>query len=289
MSGAPHIAEGRSRSAGAAGFLAALMLGAICVPAAVVVSDLERRYVIALVAAAAGLVGLMLTGSFARARMILVVAMGIGLSVGLSISFLHQSELPGRYLPFVSGAQAVTVSLGQLGALGWLGLRLLESRLMRRPWQMQLVPLVVGPQLAFMAVGVLSIVNALQPVLSALELLRLAGLLMISVAVMNLSPRELRVLVWTLVLGILPQFLLACVQFATGRNLGLAVFGETALVQTTINAGAVARRGAPSATPTSCRTSSRSPIRSRSRWRSRAPPRRRGLAAPSRPSRPSAA
>jgi O-antigen ligase len=243
VSAAHDSAEGRSRGVGAAGFLAALLLGAICVPAAVAVSVLETRYVVALVAAAAGLVGLMLAGSFARARMILVVAMGIGLSVGLSISFLHQTELPGRYLPFVGGAQAVTVSLGQLGALGWLGLRMLESRLMRRPWRIALVPLVVGPQVLFMAVGVLSVVNALQPILSALELLRLAGLLMISVAVMNLSPRELRIFVWTLVLGILPQFLLVCVQFGTGRNLGLAVLGETALVQTTIDAGAVARPG----------------------------------------------
>ncbi len=243
MSGAHEIAGDRPHRAGASGFLFALVLGAICATAAIVVSGLETRYVLAVVAGAAGLIGLLLVGSFARARLLMVVAMGIGLSVGLSISFLHYTDIPGRYLHFVGGALAVTVSLGQLGALGWLGLRLLESRLMRRPWQIQFVPLVIMPQVLFMGIGMLSIANALHPALSWLELLRLAGLLMISVAVMNLSQREMQVFVWSLILGILPQFLLVCVQFATGRNLGLSVFGETALVRTTIDTSAVARPG----------------------------------------------
>lgn len=243
MTGMLAQREDRPRRSRALGFLGALMLGAACVPAAVAASAVETKYMLALVAIAIALTALLLAGSFARARLIMVVSLAVGLSIGLSISFLHQIDLPGRYVPFVGGGVALTVSLGQLGALGWLLIRLAEARLMRRPFPLRLVPLVVWPQLLFMAVGVLSLVNAMHPILVWTEMLRLAGLLMISIVVMNLSPRELQVFIWTLVLGIMPQFLLVGVQFATGRNLGLGVLGETALVQTVIDSGSVARPG----------------------------------------------
>ncbi|WP_431284853.1 O-antigen ligase family protein [Humitalea sp. 24SJ18S-53] len=229
------------RLRGVLGFAMALAAGAICVPIAVIIGQLESRYMIAVLAALAGLVGLALLGSLERVRMALVAALALGLSLGLSISFLHHTELPGRYATFVGGALAVTVALAQLAAAGYLACWLLESRLVGRRRPVRLVPLVFWPQLLFMAAGVLSLANAMYPALMWLEMLRLAGLLMISVVVMNLTRREMIVYLWVLALSVLLQAGLAGVQFVTGRELGLGVFGEAKLLNYRIAAVQVAR------------------------------------------------
>ncbi len=230
-----------TRLRAALGFVAALGAGAICVPLAVVLGQLESRYMIAALAALAALVGLSLLGSLARVRMVLVAALALGLSIGLSISFLHHTELPGRYAPFVGGALAITASLALLAAAGYLVCWLLESRLVGRPRTLRLVPLVLWPQLLFMAAGVLSLSNAMHASLVWLEMLRLMGLLMISIVMMNLTRRELMVYLWVLALSVVLQAGLAGVQFATGRELGLGVLGEAKLKDYRIAAVQVTR------------------------------------------------
>jgi len=225
----------------ALGFLMALAAGAVCVPLAITLGQLETRFMGAALVAAAGMAGLALLGSLARVRMVLVAALALGLSIGLSISFFHHTELPGRYAPFVGGALAVTVSLALLAAAGYLVCWILESRLVGRPRPLRLVPLVLWPQLLFMAAGVLSLSNAMYLSLALLEMLRLMGLLMICIVIMNLTRRELMVYLWVLALSVMLQAGLAGVQFATGRELGLGVLGEAKLKDYRIGAVQVAR------------------------------------------------
>jgi O-antigen ligase len=225
----------------AVGFAAALGAGAACVPLAVVLGQLESRYMIAALAALAGLVGLALLGSLERVRMVLVAALSLGLSIELSISFLPYTELPGRYAVFVGGALAVTASLAQISASGYLMCWLLETRLVGRQRPLRVLPLLVWPQLLFMAAGILSLSNALYPALAWLEMIRLAGLLLITIVMMNLTRRELMVYLWVLTLSVMIQAGLAGVQFATGRELGLGVLGEAKLMNYRIASVQVAR------------------------------------------------
>ncbi len=223
------------------GFIASLAAGAVCLPVAVILGQLEFRYMMAALAALASLVVLSLLGSLERVRMVMVAALAMGLSIGLSISFLHHTELPGRYATFVGGALAVTVSLAQLAAAGYLVCWLLESRLVGRPRPLRVAPLVVWPQLLFMAAGVLTLTTAAYASLVWLEMLRLFGLLMISIVMMNLTRRELLVYLWVLALSVMIQAGLAGVQFATGRELGLGVLGEAKLLSYRIAAVKVTR------------------------------------------------
>jgi O-antigen ligase len=214
----------------AIGFVMALAAGAVCVPLAITLGQMETRYMGAALVAAAGLVGLALLGSLERVRLAMVGALSLGLSIGPSISFLHHTELPGRYAPFVGGALAITVSLSLIGAVGYLAVWLLESRLLGRRRALRLLPLVVWPQLLFLATGLVSLSAALYPALVWLEVARLLCLLMISIVVMNLTRREMVLYLWVLAGSVAIQAGLAAVQFATGRSIGLGVLGEADLL-----------------------------------------------------------
>lgn len=227
----------------AIGFVMALAAGAVCVPLAIVLGQLETRYMGAALVAAGGLVGLALLGSLERVRLALVAALSLGLSIGPSISFLHHTELPGRYAPFVGGALGITVSLSLIGAAGYLAVWVLEQRLLGRQRAVRLLPLVVWPQLLFLATGLISLTAALYPVLVWLEVTRLACLLMISIVVMNLTRREMVLYLWVLAGSVMIQSGLAAVQFATGRSIGLGVLGEADLLSYRIASLEVFRPG----------------------------------------------
>ena len=211
------------------GTIAAPALGALAVAAAIALSGLELRYLGAIVVALAGLVALPLLGSRQRASDVAVIAMCAGLSIGFSISFLHRMLVPGKYVPFMGGAEGVTVSLALVATALYLGLWAFERYFydLRRP--MRLYQPLVWPAVLFMVAGFFSFVNAADLPLCILEEIRIAWLLVLTVTVMNYRPRELNLYLLVLAASVVLQAGLAGTQFATGRSFGLGIFGEASL------------------------------------------------------------
>jgi O-antigen ligase len=237
-----------SRPADKAGWLAAMarfgfagLLGLACVPLASAVAGLETRYMVAVCGIVAGLVALPLLGSPARVRMVMTIGLALGLSVGLSISVLHHIEVAGSFVPFVGGAEAVTISLSLLATLGYIVAEAADRFLYNRRRGLRISWLLVVPPVLFMLAGLLSLTNAWDSTLVWLEELRLVTLLLATLVTMNLTRGELRAYVLTLAASVVLQCGLAVVQFATGRTLGLGVLGEATLVVTGIDYSSIIR------------------------------------------------
>lgn len=219
----------------------ATLLGMAAIAAAVSVNALAPRYLVAIIVALAGLVTLPLLGSRQRVHEVLVAVFALGLSVGFSISFMHRTLLPGRYVPFMSGAQAITVSLTLVAVAMYLAVWMFERGFygMRRP--VRACGLLVWPQVIFMAVGVLSLGNAMDAHLALLEEFRLLCLLVVTLVVMNFKPREVDIYLWVLGASVMLQAGLAATQFVTGGTLGLGVLGEAAPIVAGVDFERVAR------------------------------------------------
>ncbi|HEY0419215.1 MAG TPA: O-antigen ligase family protein, partial [Acetobacteraceae bacterium] len=227
----PAMARGRALAATAV----ALSMGGASAGLAVTLAGLEMKYLVAVAAALAGVVGLPLLGSLARIRLVMVMALALGLSVGLSISFFHRTILPQAYVVFAAGAEAVTVSLSFVACLGYLLAWFGERVLYGVRWPPRFHQPLVWPSVLFMVAGLFSLVNAYDAPLVLLEELRLAQLLLITLVAMNLRERELSLYLWTLGLSTGLQAGLAALQYATGHSLGLGVFGEANLVAMSID------------------------------------------------------
>ena len=219
----------------------AILMGLACVPLASIVADLDTRYMIAVTAAAVALVALPLVCGPAHIRIVMAIGLSLGLSLALSISFLHHSQFSGRYVPFVAGAQAVTISLSLLATLGYWVAEASDRYLYGHRRRLRLCLNIVVPQLLFMLAGLLSLMNAQNATLVWLEELRLLTLLLATLVTVNFTMRELRAYMLTLAASVLLQAGLAMTQFATGRNLGLNVFGESSLIITGIDYSGVLR------------------------------------------------
>ncbi len=206
------------------------LCAALAIALAATVSAMETRYMLALIVGLSGLVAMPLVGSCQRVRDLLIVSFCLGLSVGFSISFMHRTLPLGRYVPFMGGAQAITVSLTMVSTAMYIAVWMFERMFyaVRRP-VLYYWPL-VWPSIAFMVAGLLSLVNTLDAPLTWLEELRLVYLLIVTVVAMNFSAREVDIYFWMLGATITLQAGLAAAQFATGGSLGLGVFGEAAPV-----------------------------------------------------------
>jgi O-antigen ligase len=219
----------------------ALLCGAAAVAAAVALSGLATRYLAAIVVAMAGLIGLPLLGRRQRASDVAVLALCLGLSVGFSISFLHRVMVPGKFVPFMGGAEAVTVSLSFVATALYYGLWAFERYFYGVVRPVRVYGPLFWPAVLFMAAGVLSLANAADLPLAALEEFRLLCLLAVTVAVMNFRPREVNIYVMVLPGSVMLEAALASMQFVTGRDLGLAIFGEAAPELTDVDFQIVAR------------------------------------------------
>jgi O-antigen ligase len=223
------------------GVLVALVFGIVAATAAIAVSGLATRYLAAMMVALAGLVGLPLLGSRQRARDVTVIALTAGLSVGFSISFLLRLMVPNKFVPFMGGAEGVTVSLTFVATTLYFGIWMFERYFYGATRPLRTHGPLFWPAVAFMAAGMLSLANAVDLPLSFLEEFRLLCLLGVTVAVMNLTPRELNIYLLTLAGSVMLQATLAAMQYATGRSFGLSVFGEAAPIMAGVNFEAVAR------------------------------------------------
>jgi O-antigen ligase len=215
----------------------AIILGAAACGLAIALTMLETRYMLAAVAGVAALDALLLLGRLSRVRSAMIAAIVMGLSIGLNISFFLHTTVPGAYVPFVGGAEAVTLSLTLCGALGYMAADRMERG--RRRWTIN--HWLVWPQLLFMAAGLLSLLNANEPWLSLLEEIRLACLLLVTLVVMNFCGAEPRLYIKVLALSVILQAALVGAQFASGQSFGLRVFGEGDLIASTVDARMVSR------------------------------------------------
>ncbi len=223
-----HDADALARWRATVGLCVALLCGAAAVGAAVMLSGLATRYLAAIVAGVAGLVGLPLLGRRRRAFDAAVAVMCLGLSVGFSISFLHRMMVPGKFVPFMAGAEGVTVSLTFVAAALYCALWLFERYFYGIARPVRIHGPLFWPGVLFMAAGALSLTNAVDFYLPALEEFRLLCLLGVTVVVMNFRPREVNIYLLVLAGSVILEATLASMQFATGRSFGLSVFGEAA-------------------------------------------------------------
>jgi hypothetical protein len=223
------------------GLVIALVFGVVAAGSAVAVSGLATRYLAAMVVALAGLVSLPLLGSRQRARDVIVIALCVGLSVGFSISFLLRLMVPNKFVPFMGGAEGVTVSRTFVATAFYYGAWVFERYFYGVLRPLRIYAPLFWPAVAFMAAGVLSLANAVDFPLSILEEFRLFCLLAVTVAVMNLTRRELNIYMLVLAGSVVLQATLAAMQYATGRSFGLSVFGEAAPILAGVDFEAVAR------------------------------------------------
>jgi O-antigen ligase len=203
------------------------LLGVAAASGALALSGLETRYLVAIMVVIVAAGAMLLLGSAARARAVMIVAIVLGLSVGLSISFLSHRTTAGTYVPFVGGAEGITLSLSICGCLGYIVTDRMDP--MRRRWR--ICPLLFWSPILFMAASLPSLLNAIDPTLSVLEEIRLASLLLIMVVVMNLTGREVRLYTQVLAASVILQASLVVVQWTTGQSLGMTVLGEAQLTE----------------------------------------------------------
>ena len=198
---------------------------------------LDTRYAMAVLAAVAAGDLLLWLGSWTRVRAILVAALATGLSIGLGITFFLHTSVSDSYLPFVGGAEGMTLSLTLLSALVYAGVRALSPAVPK----LRISPAIVVPQLLFMAAGLVSLLAAEYPALTLLEEQRQLCLLFICIVLMNLTAAEMMTYQRALAGTVILQAVLVGLQWASGRTLGLGLLGEGALLEQTTGAGQVAR------------------------------------------------
>ncbi|WP_419830769.1 O-antigen ligase family protein [Methylobacterium sp.] len=216
-------------------------LGLAAAAGAVALSAAPLKFAVVGLAAAFGGVGALIAGQRYRLTPLLLVALAVGLTVKLDVSFFQHFEAVGQYLPSIGGGAGLTVSVALLVALTLIlskvtgiGERVSGLRLDR--------PLVLT-QLAFLTAGLLSLANATDTAYLWFDAWRFLGLLLVSVAVSNLSGADIRTLALAICALCLVQTAVAGLQYVSGSELGLSVLGEEQIVEENINFSAQRRAG----------------------------------------------
>lgn len=216
--------------------LGPLGLGVCAGLAGILVSNLQTKFAAATaIAIMGGLLWLCLPQRLKRLSAIaLCVAGG---SMKISKTFFVHEIARGQFVPFAGGDAGITITASFLAAIIILWILCTERGIgeLRAP-----VLLVSGP-LMFIAAGFLSLINAGDPALTCFEILRQTTLLVVLIAICNLSSEDARFATRVLAVMVVLQALLAAVQVATDSNLGLSIFGEQTIVQEQINFEAEAR------------------------------------------------
>lgn len=193
-----------------------------------VLSGLSTKFFLTGLVALAALVVLAIAGMTGFLRTLMLLALAFGLSLNISITFLLHDQTPGLHQLNVSGAFGVTVTVVLIAATILLAQQLVARRGVMLPVGL------LWPWFLFAAVGAASLLVAVDTRLVILELVRLALLLLIVVAVANLKPEEVRPFLLFLALSVAVQASIAIAQFVTQRDLGLAFLGEEELAVETI-------------------------------------------------------
>ncbi|MFK5598254.1 O-antigen ligase family protein [Methylobacterium sp. HMF5984] len=211
-----------------------LAIGAGAAATAVSLASVPLKFAVVGLVAPLGALGALILGQRVRLTPFLLVAFAVGLTVKLDVSMFQHFEAVGQYLPSIGGGAGLTVSVAFLVALTLIAFKLVGIG-EARPQRLSLDPPLVLTQAAFMAAGVLSLANAGDPAYLWFDEWRFLTLLVVSVSIANLSPRDVRTLALAICVLCLVQTAAAAVQYVTGSELGLGVLGEEQIVEENIN------------------------------------------------------
>ena len=216
-------------------------LGLVAAAGAVALAAAPLKFALVGLAAAFCGVGALVVGQRHRLTPLLLVALAVGLTVKLDLSFFQHFEAVGQYLPSIGGGAGLTISVALLVALTLIAFRL--AGIGERVPGLRLDRPLVLTQVGFLIAGLLSLANATDPAYLWFDEGRFLGLLLVSIAVSNLSGTDIRTLALAICALCLVQTAVAGLQYATGSELGLSVLGEEQIVEETINFSAQRRAG----------------------------------------------
>lgn len=207
-----------------AGWVISAGLGVLSAALAAVLGTGSDKVLLAGVGAVAALPLLLWLLGDVRAAAVLVFGIALTVPVNLDFNLLVRDH--------VGGAPSITISLTVLGFvlfyLAWMHRTAAGAQdrtlVFHRP--------ITAAALLLLAATPISLINAADPALVALEWIRLVLLVLSLVAVMSLQDERL-VRVWIVALSVqvVLQAGLAGSQYFLKRSLGLAMFGEDALVE----------------------------------------------------------
>ncbi|MGH1591916.1 hypothetical protein ACRBEV_30395 [Methylobacterium phyllosphaerae] len=216
-------------------------IGLAAAAGAVTLSAAPLKFAVVGLAAAFGGVGALILGRHYRLTPLLLVALAVGLTVKLDVSFAQHFEAVGQYLPSIGGGAGLTVSVALLVAVVLIAAKL--AGLGERARGLRLDRPLVLTQLGFLVAGLLSLANAADTAYLWFDAWRFVGLLLVSVAVSNLSESDIRTLALAICVLCLVQTAVAGLQYVSGSELGLSVLGEEQIVEENINFSAQRRAG----------------------------------------------
>jgi O-antigen ligase len=207
-----------------------IILGLLVAILAPQVARLEPKYFYSVIIAVWCVAILLLVKDRQHFFYILLVLYCLSIPINLDINFLIR--------PHEGGAAGITISLSLLSAAALL----FYIIFIYHPYTIspESPPVRVNfvffwPCIIYMVAGVASLFNALHYELVFFELFRIATLIMILLLTMNFGRiRHLRVFLIFLIVGMCLEGTLACIQYATGKTIGLALFGEEHLVKQNI-------------------------------------------------------
>ena len=216
-------------------------IGFAAAAGAIALSAAPLKFAVVGLAAAFGGVGALILGRLYRLTPLLLVALAVGLTVKLDVSFFQHFEAVGQYLPSIGGGAGLTVSVALLVAVALIGAKL--TGLGENAPGLRLDRPLVLTQIGFLVAGLLSLSNATDPAYLWFDTWRFAGLLLVSVAISNLSESDIRTLALAICALCLVQTAVAGLQYVSGSELGLSVLGEEQIVEENINFSAQRRAG----------------------------------------------
>lgn len=210
-----------------------VVLGFIAAGLAAIVTQLEMKFVWALVLLVLGVSVLLCMRDSRHIEFLLVAALAFVIPVNLDVHFLFQ--------PHIGGAPSISISASLLCLIGLYAVKAYRYK------TNQISPLIiydrtlVWASVLFMVSGILSLWNARHMDLVFFEEIRLITLFMTMLLVMNLrSGKLLHVFVIFLAIAASVQGTIATLQFVSGTSLGLEMFGGRDLVE--LNIGKVVSR-----------------------------------------------
>ena len=197
---------------------------------AIEVSPMDSKFAIGAAAAFCALAAWLILPRRGKGLAILAVFI-FGISLKLNKTLFLEELSQWQYVPFAGGAAGITVGANDLAAI----LLLIGAVRRRSTERASVVWLIVSGPLLFIAAGIASLHDAGDQKLVWFELWRQAMLLLSMLAAMTLSSDQVRTALRMLALSIMVQGAIACIQFATGKDIGLGFLGEQALVEEQID------------------------------------------------------
>lgn len=164
-----------------------------------------------------------------RVKVILLIALALGLAMRIDISFFHY--LSSDFMPRVSSAPGITVTLVMLCALFITGIHAYERWQGRRERVFHPYSPLLAAMLLFWGAGVLTLINADDKQLVVFGLIQAASLIFVFAATASLSVNSLRHLTIGIAITTIIQAIIAIIQFTTDSSLGLDILGEEEIIR----------------------------------------------------------